>query len=54
MVVDNGASWSTYSRSTHQEVQQTDLPVQKELETWYDLVRDILRLNLVPAMLKMN
>lgn len=54
VVVDNGATWSTYSRSTHREVARTDLPVQKELEIWYDLVRDILRLNLVPTMLKMN
>ena len=54
VVVDNGSSWSTYVRSTHAEVTQKNLPVQKELEDWYDLVRDILRLNLVPAMLKMR
>jgi len=53
VVVDNGATWSTYSRATHQEVQRTDLPVQKELSDWYELIRDILRLNLVPTMLKL-
>lgn len=54
VVVDNGATWSTYARSTHEEVSQKDLPVQKALDDWNDLVRDILRLNLVPAMLKMH
>lgn len=54
VVVDNGSTWSTYARSTHQEVNQKGLPVQKALDDWNDLVRDILRLNLVPAMLKMN
>ncbi|MFN8609185.1 MAG: LTA synthase family protein [Vulcanimicrobiota bacterium] len=54
VVVDNGAAWSTYARSSHAEVTQKDLPVQKELEDWYDLVRDVLRLNLVPTMLKIN
>ena len=53
VVVDNGATWSTYSRATHQEVQAKDLPVQKELSDWYDLIRNILRLNLVPTMLKL-
>ncbi|MBS2040887.1 LTA synthase family protein [bacterium] len=54
VVVDNGASWSTYARSSHAEVNQKNLPVQKELADWYDLVRDILRLNLVPTMLKIK
>lgn len=54
VVVDNGSTWSTYARSTHLEVNQKDLPAQKALSDWNDLVRDILRLNLVPAMLKMH
>lgn len=54
VVVDNGVTWSTYARSTHREVERKDLPAQKALNDWNDLVRDILRLNLVPAMLKMN
>ena len=52
VVVDNGESWSTYARSTHYEVKQSELPVQKELRDWYDLSRDILRLNLVETMLQ--
>ncbi|MBN9413904.1 MAG: sulfatase-like hydrolase/transferase [Candidatus Eremiobacteraeota bacterium] len=54
VVVDNGSTWSTYARSTHLEVAQKNLPVQKALEDWNDLIRDVLRLNLVPAMLKMR
>lgn len=54
VVVDNGSTWSTYARSTHKEVVQKDLPPQKALEDWNDLIRDVLRLNLVPAMLKMR
>lgn len=52
VVVDNGSSWSTYARSNHREVQQKDLQVQQKMRDWYDLTRDVLRLNLVPAMLQ--
>lgn len=52
VVVDNGSTWSTYARSTHSEVNETGLRAQKEMQTWYDLTRDILRLNLVPTMMK--
>jgi phosphoglycerol transferase MdoB-like AlkP superfamily enzyme len=53
IVVDNGSSWSTYARSTHCEVQRNGVAAQKEMQQWYDLTRDILRLNLVHTMLQM-
>ena len=54
VVVDNGTTWSTYARSSHCEVQRSGLHAQKEMQQWYDLTRDILRLNLVERMLKLH
>lgn len=50
VVLDRGGSYSAYSISSHQGVDGTPLSAQKELQDWYELTRDILRLNLVPTI----
>lgn len=53
VVVDDGSRWTTYDRTTHLSQPDNDSKARQEMQTIYDLCRDILRLDLVPEMLKM-
>lgn len=54
VVVDNGAEWVTYDRISHQVRKHTNSDAAAEMARVYDVTRDILRLNLVPTILKME
>ena len=53
VVVDDGARWTTYDRKTHLSKSDQSSPARREMQLLYDLSRDILRLDLVPEMLRM-
>lgn len=50
--LDKGGSWDTYSRSSHTVIRGQKPASEREMSLWYDLTRDILRLNLVQTMLQ--
>lgn len=50
MVTDNGGEWTAFSRQTHAVIPNDRSLARREMATWYDLSRDILRLNLVETM----
>jgi len=52
--IDKGGTWDTYSRSSHTRTQGQKPASEREMHLWYDLTRDLLRLNLVKTMLQMS
>lgn len=48
--VDRGGRLESFSRSDHRSLSEPDLPSRQEFTRWYQLTRDILRLNLVKTM----
>jgi phosphoglycerol transferase MdoB-like AlkP superfamily enzyme len=54
VVVDDGREWVTYDRGSHRVLKEADSVAAHEMTRVYDLTRDILRLNLVPTMLRIQ
>lgn len=53
VAVDSGMETTVYARATHRSVTEPGAPAARELRDWFDLTRDILRLDLVPVMTRL-